>query len=143
MNIADNLPKLFVLTFLFVGVGLLISKLIEWPRDEDPVKVMVPEFSQQAEQGAKVFAANCASCHGVNAAGTEKGPPLVHDIYNPGHHADEAFIRATRFGVRQHHWPYGNMPAQPQISETDVRAIIEYVRELQTANGIKYRPHNM
>ena len=108
-----------------------------------PVKVVVPDLSPSAVKGEKLFAANCAGCHGVNAAGSDKGPPLVHDIYNPGHHADQSFVMATRFGVRQHHWPYGNMPAQSQVNETDVRAIIQYVRELQTANGIKYKAHTM
>jgi mono/diheme cytochrome c family protein len=143
MKIADNLPKLFVLSFLFIGVGLLVSKVIERPVDEIPIKVVVPELSQTAQEGERIFAANCAGCHGVNAAGSKKGPPLVHDIYNPGHHADQAFILAARLGVRQHHWPFGNMPAQPQVSETDIRAIIEYVRDLQTANGIKFRAHKM
>lgn len=143
MNLTNNFPKLLVLTFVLVGVGLLISKLIERPQDENPAKVIVPELSQQAEQGAKVFAANCASCHGVNAAGTKKGPPLVHDIYNPGHHGDESFWFAARNGVRSHHWPYGNMPAQPQVGDDDLRALVQYVRELQLANGITFRPHKM
>lgn len=30
-----------------------------------------------AENGAKLFAANCASCHGLNAEGTNKAPSLI------------------------------------------------------------------
>lgn len=67
----------------------------------------------------------------------------MHDIYNPGHHADEAFFLAARNGVRQHHWPYGNMAPLPRVGETELRAIVQYVRELQAANGIGFRPHNM
>lgn len=69
-------------------------------------------------------------------AGTEQGPPLVHRIYEPGHHADAAFHMAVRAGVRQHHWRFGNMPPQPQVSEAELRTIIRYVREVQRANGI-------
>jgi hypothetical protein len=35
------------------------------------------------------------------------------------------------------------MPAQPQVDEPDLGAIVQYVRELQVANGITFRPHNM
>ena len=70
-------------------------------------------------------------------------PPFVHDIYNPGHHADPAFFAAAKFGVRQHHWPYGNMPPQLQVSDDQVAAIVRYVREVQLVNGIKYQPHHM
>jgi mono/diheme cytochrome c family protein len=96
-----------------------------------------------AEAGKAAFDANCSSCHGANGAGTDKGPPLIHDIYNPGHHADAAFVLAARKGVRRHHWPFGDMPPQPQVTDSQISAIIQYVRELQAANGISYRPHRM
>lgn len=107
------------------------------------VPVTVPQLSSLAVQGERSFNAVCADCHGTNAAGTDRGPPLVHDIYNPGHHADEAFFRAARFGVRRHHWPYGDMPPQPEVGDDQLRAIVRYVRELQSANGIVSRPHRM
>lgn len=107
------------------------------------VTVMVPKLSALAATGKDAFDLNCAQCHGENGSGTELGPPLVHDIYNPGHHGDEAFFLAAGRGVGQHHWPYGDMPAQPQVSGEEVAAIVQYVRELQLANGITYRPHRM
>lgn len=107
------------------------------------VEVAEPELSSVAATGKLLFEANCAICHGIRASGTDTGPPLVHDIYNPGHHADLAFFAAVRFGVRQHHWRYGNMPPQPQASEDQVAVIVRYVRELQIANGIRYKPHRM
>ena len=68
------------------------------------------------------------------------GPPLVHNIYNSGHHADASFHFAVRAGARQHHWRFGDMPPQEQVTDDEVPAIIAYVRELQQANGIPYRP---
>ena len=50
---------------------------------------------------------------------------------------------AARRGVRQHHWRLGNMPARPKMSNSQMAAIIRYVRELQRANGITYRKHVM
>ena len=80
---------------------------------------------------------------GVNALGTEQGPPLLHDIYNPGHHSDMAFYRAVQSGVPQHHWRFGNMLPQRHVSRKQTELIIAYIRELQRANGIKYKKHQM
>lgn len=146
MSVTENLGKYLVVGVfaagLFVGGWKLIAPASA-PSSGGMADVMVPQLSAQAMSGRQAFEANCAACHGKNASGTDQGPPLVHDIYNPGHHADEAFFRAAGQGVRQHHWPYGNMPEQSQVSEKQVADIVRYVRELQEANGIFYRPHQM
>ncbi len=100
------------------------------------VNVTVPELSQVAKMGEAEFNASCASCHGQNAAGSSSGPPLIHRIYEPNHHGDFSFKRAIDLGVRAHHWKFGNMPAQPQVGDTQLAQIIFYVRSLQKANGI-------
>jgi mono/diheme cytochrome c family protein len=143
MRFVDRVPKSLVLAVLAAGVAVLIARSIDSSKKGVTVDVRVPELSDVALKGKEAFEANCVQCHGKNASGTDKGPPLVHDIYNPGHHADGAFLFAVRRGVRQHHWPYGNMPPQPQMSEDEIAAIVKYVRELQVANGITYRPHRM
>lgn len=86
--------------------------------------------------GEAIFNQKCAVCHGVQAAGSPQGPPLVHRYYEPGHHSDMAFLLAVRRGVRAHHWRFGNMPPVPGLSDADVRAVIDYIRALQRANGI-------
>ena len=101
-----------------------------------PPVVIVPALSEQAVAGQQAFNATCVLCHGVNAAGTNQGPPLVHQIYEPGHHADFTFRNAVSQGVSAHHWNFGNMPPVPGVSEDQVEQIICYVRELQRANGI-------
>ncbi len=100
--------------------------------------VLVPEtLSQNAQIGQLGYEAKCAACHGANAAGQDGvAPPLVHMIYEPSHHGDEAFQRAAELGVRGHHWPFGNMPAVEGVTRGDVTMIIAYIRELQRANGI-------
>lgn len=143
MRFVDRVPKYLVLGVLAAGSAVLIARSIDSSKKGVTVDVRVPELSDAALKGKEAFEANCVRCHGKHAAGTDKGPPLVHDIYNPGHHADGAFLLAAKRGVRQHHWPYGNMPPQPQMSEDDIAAIVKYVRELQVANGITYRPHRM
>lgn len=145
MNLRDNLPKYAVVGFFVLGAGAWLWD--KTPSNSPPgahtVDVRVPQLSPEAEAGKVAFDSVCAACHGPNASGTDQGPPLVHDIYNPGHHADEAFFLAAQRGVRQHHWPYGNMPPQPGVTRDQLEAIVRYVRELQVANGITYRPHTM
>ncbi len=100
------------------------------------VTVSVPPLSDKAQAGRIAFNANCALCHGPNAAGSSLGPPLVHKIYEPGHHQDFAFRNAAQRGVQSHHWQFGDMPPVPAVSENDVERIICYIRELQRANGV-------
>lgn len=100
--------------------------------------VLLPDtLSQNAQIGQLAYEAKCAACHGVNAAGQDGvAPPLVHVIYEPSHHGDEAFQRAAAVGVRGHHWPFGDMPPVEGVTRGDVTMIIAYIRELQRANGI-------
>jgi mono/diheme cytochrome c family protein len=142
MSFSSSTPKYVVLAVLLLGAGLWGWQLVP-PTRAPVVGVNEPTLSDLATLGRTAFEANCATCHGLKAAGTAKGPPLVHDIYNPGHHADLSFFLAAKKGVRAHHWPYGNMPPQPQVNDEQLKAIVQYVRELQAANGITYRPHNM
>jgi mono/diheme cytochrome c family protein len=86
--------------------------------------------------GEESFNQNCAGCHGSRALGSELGPPLVHIIYEPNHHSDESFRRAVALGVVPHHWSFGPMPAQPELSSGQIEEIIRYVRWLQARAGI-------
>lgn len=143
MNVLQHLPKIVIVAVLVGGAGIMVSRLIGPAPSAVVAGIKQPRLSGQALSGKKSFDAACAQCHGPSAAGSDQGPPLIHTTYNPGHHADAAFFLAVKNGVRQHHWPFGDMPAQPDVSEKDVLAIVRYVREMQVANGILYRPHNM
>jgi hypothetical protein len=61
----------------------------------------------------------------------------VHAVYRPSHHGDEAFTLAVRRGVVAHHWRFGDMPPQPQVSDSQVVSIVGYVRWLQRDAGIR------
>jgi mono/diheme cytochrome c family protein len=140
-------------TVLALAIAALIAVGIWWSGGEDSgssetaesrpsgaamVQVVVPAtFSDNAKIGQVAFEAKCAICHGANAAGQDGvAPPLVHKIYEPGHHGDAAFLLAARNGVRAHHWRFGNMPPVEGVTDGDVKMIVAYVRELQRANGI-------
>ena len=135
--------------FILFGVGGLAfwftmgldSQVVQPPEEPTSaiVEIMVPEsLSANAQIGKAAFEAKCSVCHGINAVGqTGVAPPLVHKIYEPSHHSDESFQSAVSNGVRQHHWPFGNMLPVEGLTREDVTMIIAYVRELQRANGIK------
>ena len=90
----------------------------------------------ELQAGEAKFNANCSACHGPKATGSPVGPPLVHKIYEPNHHGDPAFQRAAAFGVKAHHWEFGNMPKIESVTSADVDQIIQYVRWLQRQAGI-------
>jgi mono/diheme cytochrome c family protein len=116
---------------IFGGIYLIRSQATV------PGRVVVPEFSSEAKAGEIAFTTYCVECHGKNAAGTDKGPPLVNQIYGPIHHGDFSFVRAVTLGVPQHHWLFGSMPPMPQVEPSQVDRITVYIRELQRANGIQ------
>ncbi|MBZ0217891.1 MAG: cytochrome c [Fimbriimonadaceae bacterium] len=140
MRLSGKLPGIILLTVLLGGAVILAARWYDTDTSIDSdgaqASVVVPTLSQTALMGKTLFDANCARCHGNNAAGGNSGPPLVHKIYEPNHHADMAFVLAAKRGVRAHHWPFGNMPALPDLAESDLTRIVVYVRELQKANGI-------
>ena len=101
------------------------------------VAVRVPELSGRAALGEVAFNAKCAVCHGENAAGQNGvAPPLIHRIYEPAHHGENAFLRAVMNGVISHHWSFGNMPPVEGLTPGDIKNIVAYIRALQKENGI-------
>ncbi len=133
--------RVIIIAVMLLAVAIIGYRFFQAgskPESGPPLaQVNVPELSGEAKSGEVLFDANCASCHGNNAAGQDGvAPPLVHRIYEPNHHGDASFFRAAEQGVRAHHWPFGNMPPVEDVSEDDVAKIIVYVRTLQRANGI-------
>ncbi|HSM35957.1 MAG TPA: cytochrome c [Longimicrobiales bacterium] len=99
------------------------------PPSPDPPPLLV--------EGRDLFDLHCAECHGSGGFGTTQGPPLVHDIYRPGHHADISFHLAVQRGVRSHHWNFGDMPPQPNVPVDRIQAIVDYVRWVQREAGVR------
>ena len=87
--------------------------------------------------GKPTYEQHCSSCHGGALQGTaDKGPPLLHRIYEPSHHADAAFQLAVKSGSRAHHWKFGDMAPVPGVSPDEVAHITAYVRMMQRKAGI-------
>ena len=106
------------------------------PAGSASAAILVPELTGDVAEGKTLFGEYCAACHGENGAGTDQGPPLIHPIYEPGHHPDAAFFLAARNGVRGHHWQFGNMMPVEGVTDDELAKIVAYVRAVQRANGI-------
>lgn len=91
--------------------------------------------------GAEIYAQSCASCHGDDLRGTDRGPSHLSIVYEPGHHSDESFRAAIREGSSQHHWSFGDMPPVEGLDDEQIDAVIAYVREVQEREGFEpYQP---
>ena len=83
-----------------------------------------------AEDGEKLFQANCATCHGLDLQGTEAGPSL----YGVGELAVEFQVSTGRMPLQAQ---APQAPQKPvQFTEDQIRAIGAYVQE--TAPGPSY-----
>ena len=88
------------------------------------------------ERGSELYQANCASCHGVDLAGSpdwkapyEDGsyPPPPHDSSgHTWHHPDQVLTRIIRDGSD---FPQSRMPAfGDQLDDEDIEAILEFIK---------------
>ena len=100
-----------------------------------PTESLVP-LAADAD-GGSVYQARCASCHGEDLRGTDKGPSQLSIVYEPNHHGDESYRSAIRNGVAQHHWGFGNMPAVEDITDDQIERVITYIRTQQQEFGFE------
>ena len=115
-------------SFLF-GAGAVVAQTLQIPK---PSEGLMPNPAL----GKKLYSANCASCHGVDLKGSDKGPPMLHKVYEPSHHGDVAFQLAVKNGVRAHHWQFGDMKPVPGLTPDDVAHITAFIRAEQRKVGI-------
>jgi mono/diheme cytochrome c family protein len=119
-----------------VAATVVLTVLVACDSSQPNPLVGEAAVPMELQVGEAKFNANCSACHGPRATGTKQGPPLVHKIYEPNHHGDAAFLRAAEFGVKAHHWEFGNMPKIDGVSSADVEQITRYIRWLQRQAGI-------
>ncbi len=87
--------------------------------------------------GAEVYANSCASCHGADLRGTDKGPSQLSIVYEPNHHPDDSYRSAIANGARQHHWSFGDMPPVEGLNDEEVEAVIGFIRSEQQRQGFE------
>ncbi len=86
--------------------------------------ILIPNLSWAADDGAALFKAKCAMCHGADAAGKPamKAPSLISDEAKKMSDAD-----LTKAVAEKAKHPAGvkSLPAD------DVKAVVAYIRTLQ------------
>ncbi len=126
-------------TVTVAGVVLALTFVLSACGGDDPVAAppeSVVPLAADAD-GASVYQARCASCHGEDLRGTDKGPSQLSIVYEPNHHGDESYRSAIRNGVAQHHWGFGNMPAVEDITDNQIERVITYIRTQQQELGFE------
>jgi cytochrome c oxidase cbb3-type subunit III len=88
------------------------------------------------EQGRKIFSTSCASCHGLDGRGGERGPDIsrrraVRQL------SDKALVRIVSEGV-----PGTGMPAFHLLGSTAIHAVVRHLRSLQGQSRAAALPGN-
>lgn len=116
-----------------VAVGLAVGLAACGSDDNEPTSAS----GSRLDRGAEVYAESCASCHGADLRGTDKGPSHLSIVYEPNHHTDDSFRSAIINGSPQHHWNFGDMEPVEGLSDNEVEAVIAFVRAEQARQGFE------
>jgi len=90
-----------------------------------------------AEVDGLAFARECGGCHGRAAQGTARGPALATTSYGRSRFDDDSIRSAVREGRVPRSPDSAGMPASPEIPESDLAQILDFLREVQRARGIQ------
>lgn len=118
----------------------IVAAACSGSQDDDAGTGIPKHDPELVATGEVAYQAHCAECHGTDLRGTDQGPSHLSIVYEPNHHGDVAFVFAAQTGVPQHHWPFGDMEALPDVTEDDLWAIVAYVRENQRIFGFEPYP---
>ncbi len=122
---------------VLIAVLLALALVASACGDDDSTPTAAPDPGLLT-RGEALYQESCASCHGSDLRGTDKGPSHLSIVYEPNHHGDEAFRSAVANGSPQHHWPFGDMEPVEGLSDDDVDAIIAFVRDTQQREGFEH-----
>jgi S-disulfanyl-L-cysteine oxidoreductase SoxD len=116
--------------------------VVYWPAETSSSRALRPEDARLLVLGQKVYAAQCAACHGQRLEGQpnwrERGadgrlPAPPHDASgHTWHHPDELLFRITKFGVAKaaNLKNYESaMPAyEDRLSDEEIVAVLSWIK---------------
>ena len=79
------------------------------------------ELTAQEELGERLYVANCSSCHGLEAEGTEDGP----DLFGAGPASVDFMLSTGRMPLNQPNQQ--PVRQEPKYSEEEIAAIVSFV----------------
>jgi ubiquinol-cytochrome c reductase cytochrome c subunit len=133
---ALTVASLGLLAFAIVALAQAPSGIVHPPNEPGKAPLQL---------GSELFAANCASCHGIDGRGVSTSNP-VHgagdfegagpDLQGVGAQAADFYLRTGRMPIKRP----GDEPERhrPYFNETELRALTAYVASLGPGPGI---PH--
>ena len=102
----------------------------------DNAPTTVPLVADETD-GATIYEARCASCHGGDLRGTDEGPTQLSIVYEPNHHSDDSYRSAIRTGAAEHQFNFGDMEPVADITDEQIESVIAYVRAQQELLGFE------
>ena len=115
------------------------NRRVEGP---DPAQLVQPRV---LELGRKVYAVQCAMCHGVEGKGT---PPAFPPLANNQSIAMDSPVNSIRMvlnggyppGTRKNPRPHGMPPFAQLLSDAEVAAVVTYIRVSWDNHGLPVTP---
>ncbi|MBL0713658.1 MAG: c-type cytochrome [Desulfosarcina sp.] len=110
--------------FIVVGMGFFGGELVYGTRSTAEA-----HEDSRIEQGAAIFARNCAMCHYSDRTETRIGPGLK-DLFQKGQLPISSKPVTAGNIESQIKTPYGSMPAFADMPQEEIEALIEYLKTL-------------
>jgi cytochrome c oxidase cbb3-type subunit III len=95
-----------------------------------------PRTKVEANRGKQIFSSSCAQCHGLDGKGSERAPNIA-DTPAVQRLSDSKILQFIQNGV-----PGTGMPAFHSFDDSQVRAVVAYLRMLQGKNKTAALPGN-
>jgi cytochrome c oxidase cbb3-type subunit III len=119
--------------FLFLfAANICFAQQSVAPRSSRPK----PQLNSANTEGQKIFASTCAGCHGLDGRGGERAPNIAQNR-EVQRLSDAQVTRIVEEGV-----PGTGMPAFHSLANSDVKAVVAYLRILQGTNKTSAMPGN-
>jgi cytochrome c oxidase cbb3-type subunit 3 len=119
-----------VASLLFVCVGVFVASA------QNPSQKRPTPSKLDSIQGKRTFTSTCAQCHGLDGKGSERGPNIA-DRPNVQRLSDSQIFHVIENGVAG-----TGMPAFHSLEESQIRALVAYLRTLQGKNETAALPGN-
>src|ERR1700684_2245954 len=91
-------------------------------------------FNAVSTRGEQTFASTCAGCHGLDGRGGERAPNIAENS-KVQRLSDPEISRIIENGI-----PGAGMPAFRSLGDSQIKAVITYLRTLQGANNLAKSP---
>jgi cytochrome c oxidase cbb3-type subunit III len=95
-----------------------------------------PQTKVEPNRGQQIFTSSCAQCHGLDGKGSERAPNIA-DRSNIQRLSDSQISHIVENGV-----PGTGMPAFRSFGNSQIRAVVAYLRMLQGKNKASALPGN-